>query len=137
MDKQQLLGHLQNDVYCRIQPSAVHGVGVFAIKPIPQGTSIYKGSHEYENVMLNQAEVDALHPQVKRLIYDFFATEADKKKGIYTVPNIGINGMDISFYMNHSHKPNAQINKSGEFIALRDIEEGEELIIDYAQLDEV
>ena len=37
--KKKLLNHLNNDIYCRIGVSKIHGVGVIAIKDIPPNTN--------------------------------------------------------------------------------------------------
>ena len=37
MTKQELLNELQQETYVALKPSAVHGIGVFAIRDIPKG----------------------------------------------------------------------------------------------------
>lgn len=39
--------------------------------------------------------------------------------------------MNIAFYLNHSKEPNVRMKKDESFEALRDIAEGEELLMDY------
>ena len=40
--KQTILEHLKNNIYCRLKPSKIHGVGVFAIRNIPKNTNPFK-----------------------------------------------------------------------------------------------
>ena len=57
------------------------------------------------------------------------------KRGYYGVPIFGMNGMDMSWYVNHSVTPNLRLKISGNnaiFAASRRIRKGEELTIDYA-----
>ena len=39
MNKEALLNELANTTYVMIKPSPLHGIGVFAIRDIPKGTS--------------------------------------------------------------------------------------------------
>ena len=64
-----------------------------------------------------------------KLVKDFFWFGKD---GIGWVPEKGIYGMGLSFYPNHSKKPNLErTNDNGDFITIRKIKKGEELFIDY------
>jgi SET domain-containing protein len=53
----------------------------------------------------------------------------DSKK--YSLPSIGLNAMNLAFYMNHSKKPNVRYQKNGDIVALKKIKTGEELFFDY------
>lgn len=133
MDKAQLLKHLKEDVYCRMKQSGVHGVGVFAIRNIPAGTKVFKGAKRSAFIEITQDEIHDLHPEVKAMLNDFFAVYDNK---MY-VPEGGLTNIDISFYLNHSEHPNVRFDEAEEeFIALRDIAEGEELLADYSSFDE-
>lgn len=47
--KQKLLQNL-NQVYCRLMPSKIHGVGVFAIKDIVKGEEIISDYSTFDNI---------------------------------------------------------------------------------------
>jgi SET domain-containing protein len=47
------------------------------------------------------------------------------------VSTMGLNTMSFLFYVNHSKNPNITLKDDGSARALRDIETGEELTIDY------
>ena len=44
--RKRLLGNLKN-TYCRLKPSNIEGVGVFAIRDIPQGVNPLPESNEW------------------------------------------------------------------------------------------
>lgn len=137
MRKQKLLHNLKNDVYCKIAPSSVDGVGVFAIKKIPKTVNPFKTTSplRYSVITLKDDDVKDLNPNVRKVLKDFC-----KSGDVYDVPYNGLNALDISFYMNHSNTPNVDIvsgtDEYLEFRTNRDIEVGEELLIDYRQYTE-
>lgn len=134
--KEQLLTHLKHHTYCRLKPSSVNGVGVFAIKDIPAGVNPFtvntpRNYLKYVVVELDDADVSKLPPGVRKMLKDFC-----KYNNTYDVPFLGFNAIDISFYLNHSNKPNLQIidDPRSEYLAfktVRKIKQGEELFIDY------
>lgn len=138
--KEQLLNNLKYDTYCRIGVSKIHDVGVIAIKKIPKGTNPFmitnKNTIKYDLVDLSKNEVDRLPKNVKKLITDFIAID---ENGKYNVPYYGMNSLDPSFYMNHSDHNNIDLVETKsemlEFIANRDINEGEELTINYKEYE--
>ncbi|ARF11243.1 SET domain protein [Klosneuvirus KNV1] len=134
--KKQLLNNLKYDTYCRIGISKIHGVGVIAIKKIPKGTNPFmltnKKGIKYDLIELSKKEIDRLPKNVKKIVTDFIAIDDN---GNYPIPYNGPNSLDPSFYMNHNDKNNIDLIETKsemlEFIANRDIEEGEELTINY------
>ena len=138
--KNKLLKHLKNDIFCRIGVSKVHGVGVIAIKDIPKGTMPFTTlSKEKDKIItLKKDEIKDLHPNVRKILTDFFG---DKKKNDYDVYAYGPNYINISFYLNHSDKPNIDVIEDTEnnyysFTTNRKIKKGEELFINYNEYNE-
>jgi len=114
-------------VYTRIQPSPIHGVGVFAIRDIPKGAYVFTGDNS-QMVEVNKNIVDKQEPEIKRLYDDFCIIEGEK----YTCPD-NFNNLNIGWYLNESKTdPNVACDKNYDFYALRDIKPGEELTVDYA-----
>lgn len=133
MNKQQLLKHLQNEVYCRIGVSKIHGVGVFAIRDIPKNTNPFKHSFNGEGIVFSTNELEKLPKEVQKIIDDFLVHEKD---GVL-IPVNGLNQLDISFYLNHSENPNVKTGDNGEtFITMRDIKKDEELTYIYTPIDQ-
>jgi len=128
MTKKQLIKQLRENVFCRIRPSQINGVGVFAIKDIPKGTNIFKGSCNHNLISLGKKDIKTLNPEVKKIIKDFFIG----RNGKVLVPTCAMNGIDISYYLNHSKTPNIKAGTNGEvFVSRRNIKKNEELTIDY------
>lgn len=132
MNKTSLLNHLKHEVYCRLKPSKIHGIGIFAIKKIPKGTDPFPQAPSHESIIFNKKELADLDMEVKKIIHDLLIFEGDNVH----IPACGINCLDVSFYINHSDNPNTGYSENKEhLVTLRDIEEGEELTADYKLLD--
>ena len=135
MNKKQLLKELDNETYARLGVSTVcSGIGVFAIRDIPEGVDPFKRCREITKwVRLSEDEVKNLPESVSMLVQDMCV----KEKGKYYLPDFGINQIDMSFYLNHGKNSNMRPERLGEaFIAKRLINQGEELIVNYDEYDE-
>src|SRR4030042_6721507 len=101
----KLVKDLEVNVYCRLKPSKIHGIGVFAIKSIPKGTKIFRTSRKIKFVGVNPKMIlknKKISRNIKEMVNDFFVISGKK---LY-LPNCSLNEIDISFYVNHSDKPN-------------------------------
>lgn len=83
--------------------------------------------------MIPEKEIAALPSAIKKMVKDFCPIRGDN----YLVPDFGMNAIDISYYLNHSNRPNIKASydkrtKDTEFRTSRHIKAGEELISDYA-----
>ena len=131
MNKAALLQELQADNYVMLKPSPVHGIGVFAIRDIPKGCrSIFsKGTGGW--VRLSFEEVEQLPAHSRNLVETYCLYDETH----YFVPDYGFKLMDLVLYLSHSSTPNiASVNEGEKFEALRDIQEGEELLVDYGSI---
>ena len=130
MKRIDLLNSVLQDCYCRLQPSEIHGIGVFAVRDIPNGKNPFKTLGKFADfgyVRVTQDELDALPPKLSELIRSLFVP-ADGK--MY-VPTYGMNIIYLSGYLNHSVKPNMRTKDGYDFFARRKILVGEELTVDY------
>ena len=125
--KKVLIDHLAHDVFCRLGVSPLHGIGVFAVRPIAKSINPLKSRTKHREIKFTHDELKALPPGVRRQI-DMFCYYDDSGVMISTM---GMNTMDFSIYLNHSKQPNVRMNKDGSFHALRRIKIGEELTMDY------
>ena len=64
MNKQKLINHLQNDIYCRIGVSKIDGVGWIAIRDIPKGINPFK-SLQIDNPKIIKLKKDELKKQLE------------------------------------------------------------------------
>ena len=132
MPKQKILALLEQ-TYCRLRASTLEGVGVFAIREIPPGINPFEGMHDEEWLTFTMDELNDLHPEIKKMIDDFFVIEKD---GTVRIPASGLNGMDTSFYVNNSDHPNLETKEGFLFMTTRTIQPGEELTVAYSTYDE-
>lgn len=112
-------------VYARLAPSKKHGVGVFAIQPIPEGTYVFEPDDD-PTVKIRFEDTTALAPEIRRLYEDFCVL----KEGFYECP-MSFNQLTPAWYFNHSETPNVAPDSSLKFFATRQIGVGEELTANY------
>ena len=116
----------------KVLQSKIHGLGLFADEFIPKGTVTWRFDPDFD-IYFDPKDV-ALMSEAKRGLIEHFAY-LSKQTGKY------VYSIDNTRFTNHSSKPN--INNTtvlkgdtevcGE--ALRDIEAGEEMTIDYRLVD--
>ena len=123
-----------SQTYCRLRPSPIHGIGVYAIQEIPQGIDPFRTMIPMDEsvILVSPEEMVNLPSPVRTMVTDFFHTN---EMGHYPVLRNGLNAMTISFYLNHSKTPNLDLVPEGHdyygFRTNRIIHPGEELLIDY------
>ena len=133
MNKEALLKELANATYVMIKPSPLHGIGVFAIRDIPKGTKNIFSKVVGDWIKVSKEEVDALPQHSKDLIENHCLFDEDH----YFIPDYGFKLVDLVIYLNHSETPNViSLNEGEEFEAIRDIANGEELLVDYGTIVE-
>jgi hypothetical protein len=122
-------------VYVRLGLSAVHGIGVFAIRPIAAGTDIF-ANDLVPLVWVSKAELERsnLTPAERAFYHDFGINRGDR---IGCPANF--HNLTPGWYLNEP-APGAEANVASTgglgFIARRDIAEGEELSIDYSEFSD-
>lgn len=127
-----ILKRIKN-TYCRLKPSEINGVGVFAIRDIPPKKNPFYGIREQGWHELKVSDFKNLNKEILKMIDDFFVI---KKDATVLVPELGLNGMDISFFLNTSENPNIETVDGGfNFLTLKKIKKGEELTVSYGSFD--
>ena len=136
MNTKQFIEHFKKQVYTRIGVSKISGVGVIAIRDIPMGTQPFNESRSCQFLEIPKIKImddPDIAGSVKKLVIDMCPEE----HGMLYIPKFTMNELGAGFYLNHSKTPNMAAMKGGEdFIALRDIKEGEELTVDYGTYSE-
>lgn len=131
MTKAQLLAELSQNTFVALKPSPVEGIGVFAIADIKEGQSGLFSKDKSEWIAVTKAEVEALPPHSRFLVENHCLYDDEH----YFIPEYGFKMIDLVVYLNHSDEPNVRsINDGEDFIALREIKAGEELLIDYGEI---
>ena len=127
MDSTDLPHHA---VLTRLGPSAIHGVGVFAISVIGAGTQLFV--HDDDEIRWIEASaVDAVGlDEARRALYRDFAIRRDGYLGCPA----SFDKLTPGWYLNQpltGISPNVRATEDFRMIAVRDIAEGEELTLDY------
>lgn len=108
-----------------LKPSAIEGVGVFATHDIPQGTKVL--SADFSNTRVY--EMKSLPKSLQK--YCLFISET------HGLGPQRFDRMEIEWFINHSNHPNILRINDTAWVAAKDISEGEELLINYNQYNEV
>ena len=125
--KQRLLDNLRK-VYCRVQPSKLHGVGVFAIRRIPKGINPFEVPIPFALTSLTAADVRTLPRGIQQMIRQYVANQ----DGEYVLTMFGFNLLELEYFVNHSPTPNLLFDEDeGCYRTARVIASGEELTGDY------
>jgi uncharacterized protein len=130
MKRAEFLRRILADCYCRLAPSPIHGIGVFAIRDIPRGKNPFNTLAKYARpgyARITRSELEALPQKLRELINALFVPT----DGEMWLPNCGTNVVYLNAYLNHSTSPNLRTTDGFKFIALRKIADGEELTVDY------
>lgn len=118
------------NLYTRLRAST-KGVGVFAIREIPEGTKLFVGDLG-QTVRVLISDVDKLEDaELRRMYYDFCPVIKDS----FVAP-IYFNQMTMGWYLNHSNEPNVQIDDESQFVTRRFIRVGEEMTANYTTYSE-
>jgi hypothetical protein len=136
-----------NHIWSRPKPSKIcDGVGSFAIRDIPKGTSIYDLADKSVSAWISWEKISKLPNGVIKLLYDTQPqlgsriNEMDRWNPsdgpIWAYTRKGFNWQTTWFFQNHSDNPNVDCfttkdPKMFTLVANRDIEEGEELFESY------
>jgi hypothetical protein len=111
-------------------------VGVFAIRKIPKGISIFPNDAD-EIRWVSKRDVGRLPREIQRLYDDFAIIKGGGKK--YGCPK-SFNRLTPAWFLNDARrgkKPNVGCREDYTFYALRNIRPGEELTVDYRAYSEL
>lgn len=106
-----------------LKPSPLGGIGIFAAHDIPAGTKIFSGQFSPRKMKIKDIPAEFLK-------YCIFLDDDECH-----CPE-RFDRMEIGWYLNHSDKPNIAKKADSRLFSIRDIKAGEEILIDYNQLNE-
>ena len=118
-------------VLTRLGPSEIHGVGVFAICPIPKGTQVFpRDQAPIRWIDAAAIDVTTLGPAERQLYRDF----AIRRDGMLGCP-ASFDVLTPGWYVNEPRQGEAaNLRATADFrlIAVRDVVAGRELTLSYA-----
>ena len=120
------------NVYVRLKPSKIHGVGVFAICNIKKGTDLFPHGDRERILWIDKKQIGRLRGEVREL-YDYFGVSMGKKLGV----PFSFSEIIAPWYMNHSFRPNVHVDQDYSAIAARNIKKGEEITLDYTSFTDM
>jgi uncharacterized protein len=129
--KKDILERIKN-TYCKLKASSIQGVGVFAVRDIPENINPFFGIPDQKWLRFSMDELGEIDKNIMEMIDDFFVIEKDDT---INIPEYGLNGMDMSFFVNHSDSPNLVTREGRYFFTARKIKKGEELTVGYDAYD--
>jgi hypothetical protein len=121
-----------DNLYTRLMPSKIEGVGVFAIMDIKKGTVLFSG--DSDEMRWVRASDLPKKPALSEFYKRFAVVKRDKKgrpKWYVCPPNF--HRLTMSWYINDpkpNEKPNVICDENYDFRAARDIKQGTELTVD-------
>lgn len=133
MTKDALLAELANNTYVMLKPSPIEGIGVFAIQDIPKGCREMFSKPDINDkwITVSKKEVENLPAHAQFIAGNYCLYDEEN----YFIPAHGFKKIDVSLFINHADTPNIiSINDGDYFEAIRDIKNGEELVIDYGEI---
>lgn len=111
---------LHEVVKVKLAPSAIHGVGVVAIRDIKKGEKLYTDA--IPNMLdLPHSKFKHLAPEIREILLGHFPLIVEGSHFMYPVTK-------MSAYLNHSDTPNYDAKEDK---ALKKIKAGEEITEDY------
>eukprot|EP00756_Hemistasia_phaeocysticola_P052665 Hpha_TRINITY_DN27935_c0_g1::TRINITY_DN27935_c0_g1_i1::g.45028::m.45028 len=145
-----LLAHLHNDVWARIAPSETQGVGLVAIREIPEGTVVDrvpaelmppKLRREIPTRRLPASELAKLPPEVRAYLHEMYVVQ----DGAMDLGGLGVNSfVGLSHFVNHppdGREPNSKfvdgtdddLGFNMKLMTIRKVPAGAELYVDYLE----
>ena len=119
-------------VRTRLASSSVHGLGLFAVDRIRRGTTVWRFTAGFD-LDLDPALVKEQPPIFRETLLHYGYIDPRLNRLILCCDN--------ARFINHSNVPNVGPNLAGDAygidVALRDIEPGEEITVDYLLVEGV
>lgn len=117
--------NLLNDIVkIKLAPSAIHGVGLFAMRDIKKGERLYADSipHAFD---IPYKDFNKLKPEIREIILGHFPQIVNGSHFLYPVTK-------MTAFTNHSSTPNYNAKDD---VTLKGIKKGEEITEDYRLID--
>jgi len=123
--KKLILGRL-NYLKIRIQPSKIHGVGLFAIEDIPENSNPFLFSYMgMDGYLFKKNELKKISKEKLEMLQAYYPPDINGNQYIPGFPSTLI----LTNYLNFDEvNPNIELKEDGNWRTLRNIKKGEELL---------
>ncbi|MDP2741833.1 MAG: SET domain-containing protein [bacterium] len=111
------------EVFFYLAPSKISGVGLFTRIKIKKGLKLDKFITDDSVFIKNSPDIDLLNKLCVKVKNGWWCPSDFSRPSFW-------------WYMNHSEKPNINCDKRNKFIVMENINPGEEITINYKNLDE-
>lgn len=130
---EEVMYHLKYEIKTKISASPIHGVGVFAIKDIKEGESVFLNwEHESGIYVIPNERLKEIPESVLDLLDMYFINEECGYKILRLFKGLNFISHNVS-YCNSAYPTKENTNISNDGIALRDIKTGEEILEWYTE----
>ncbi len=106
-----------------LKPSTVNGIGVFTAHNIARDTQFVYCDFLMRKLLIKNIPTEFIHYCILINDKECFAPERFDR-------------MEVGWYLNHSNHPNVKKISEKNVIAIRDIKAGEEVLMNYNELNE-
>eukprot|EP01064_Diplonema_japonicum_P039199 TRINITY_DN9778_c1_g2_i1.p1 TRINITY_DN9778_c1_g2~~TRINITY_DN9778_c1_g2_i1.p1 ORF type:complete len:183 (+),score=36.97 TRINITY_DN9778_c1_g2_i1:54-602(+) len=142
-----MIKHIARDVWCRIGPSKLHGVGVIALRDIPKNKVVDRVPVEMmPPFMRKEVDTESVHidelqdvnEDVKNYLREMYVCT----EGRFDISTFGVNTfVGLAHFVNHSSEPNVTFITSTEpdlgcnmkIQTIKAVNKGEELLCNYRE----
>ena len=115
---------IEEECLFMLKPSTIEGVGLFAATDIPKGTVV----PSYQQFCTRILKISEVPKEFIKYCVFLNDTECACPERFDLMP--------VGCYINHSDQPNLVQHSPTTRITIRDISAGEEILVDYTELDE-
>lgn len=130
MDKHNIINHLNKNIFFKLKPSKIHGIGLFAIQDIPTGTIIINNLQKINGIYLTKEESKQLNPEILNLCEQYFSDNKQDEFFIPTDPNYISTFYLSKYFINHTQHGNCH-NQDGNIITIKPIKKNQEITLNY------
>lgn len=121
-------------VFVRLGVSQIHGIGVFAQQSVPAGTDLFAND---PNEICWVSSERLAHAELSSEQADLYQAFAIRRPGELGCP-ANFNLLTVGWYLNEpaaGEEPNTCMAKGYRIVTARNVEQGEELTISYADFN--
>jgi hypothetical protein len=132
-DIDDVMYHLTHNIKTELRPSLIHGIGVFAIKNIKEGENLFPNWNKISGIyVIPNGLIHKIPPKVVNLLDMYFINEECGYKVIRLFEGMNFIFHNLSF-CNSSYPNEEGQNITSKGVAVRDIDEGEEILEWYSE----